>query len=149
MKIGLICSPGGHFYEMARLKSAWQGHDSFWVTIQSIDTDSLLAHERVYYAHAPTTRNLINLIKNLFLAAGIMRKENPDVIISTGGPICIPFFFFSRLFRIKCIYIESLTRCNNLSWTGKLVYPVASIFLVQWAELVERYKKAQYKGRLL
>lgn len=149
MKIGLICSPGGHFFELKSLSPAFDERDKFWVTIDSIDTKVVLKGENVYYAYSPTTRNVINLIKNTILAFKVIKIEKPSVIISTGGPICIPFFYLGRLFGIKCIYIESLTRSNSLSLTGKIVYPITSKFLVQWESLTKKYKKSKYAGQLM
>ena len=35
---------------------------------------------------------------------------------------------------------------NNRSLTGRLVYPFADLFLVQWESLLELYPKAKYVG---
>ncbi len=148
MKVGLICSAGGHFFELKKLEKAWEGNEVFWVTILSIDTEDLQKKIKCYFAFAPTTRNLINLIKNTYLTIKVITKEKPSVIVSTGGPICIPFFYLALLFGIKTIYIESLTRTKSLSLTGKIVYSVATVFLVQWEGLAKKYKKAIYKGQL-
>ena len=149
MKIGMICSPGGHFHELFLLRQSWESHDTFWVTLKSVDTVASLTSETVYYGFAPTTRNLFNLIRNFIMAVTVIIKEKPDILISTGGPICIPFFYMGRLLGIKSIYVESLTRIKDLSLTGKLVYPAANVFLVQWEELSRKYKKAQFQGQLM
>jgi len=149
MKICLVSSPGGHFFELKTLTPTFENLNTFWVTIKSIDTANSLHNNKVYYAHAPTTRNFLNLFKNSYLALKILIKEKPTIIISTGGPICIPFFYIGKLLGIKSIYIESLTRIHSLSLTGKIVYPVANIFLVQWETLLSKYKKAKYKGQII
>ncbi|ORE05029.1 oligosaccharide biosynthesis protein Alg14 like protein [Rhizopus microsporus var. microsporus] len=51
--------------------------------------------------------------------------------------------------RIDIIYVESFARVHSLSVTGKLLYPFADQFLVQWPELVSRYPKAIYQGVLV
>ena len=57
--------------------------------------------------------------------------------------------FFAKLFGKKVIYIESLAKVNSLSVTGKMVYPFANKFYVQWEDLAKKYKKAEYLGRLM
>jgi len=147
--IGLICSAGGHFYELYCLREAWAAYDSFWVTFASLDTQYVLRDERVYTAFSPTNRSLKNLFRNLLLAWKILAKEKPRVIVSTGAGVCVPFFLISRLRRIKTVYIESLARIGKLSLTGRMVYLLADEFIVQWPELAERLRKAEFKGQLL
>lgn len=149
MKICLVCSSGGHFFQMYMLKEVWQGFEHFWVTFAKADTRSLLKDERVYWAYFPTNRNLKNLIRNLFLAIKILKRERPDVIISTGAGVSVPFLYAGKILGKKTIYLESLTRIKELSLSGRLVYPLVDRFLVQWPELSRRYPKALYRGEIL
>lgn len=76
----------------------------------------------------------------------ILKKEKPDFVITTGALIAFPFCIFAKLRGTKIIYIESFARVNNQSLTGKLVYPFADLFLVQWEPLLKFYPKAKYVG---
>ncbi len=149
MMVCLVCSAGGHFYELYCLREAWKAHDCFWVTFASLDTEYVLRNERTYAAHSPTNRSLKNLFRNLILAWKILLREKPQVIVSTGAGVCVPFFLISRLRGIKTVYIESLARIHKLSLTGRMVYPLADEFIVQWPELAERLGKAKFRGQLL
>jgi len=149
MKVGLVCSSGGHFYELHCLRQAWSAHERFWVTFIGQDTRHMLTDEKVYTAYSPTNRNPKNLIRNLFLAWRVLSKERPRVLVSTGAGVCVPFFLIAALWGIKTVYIESLARIESLSLTGRLVYRLADEFIVQWPELAEKYKKAKYEGQLL
>lgn len=149
MKICLVCSSGGHFFELYSLATFWERHDHFWVTFPSADTNCLLKNEKRYDAFYPTTRNIINFVKNIFLAAKILSSEKPDMILSTGAGVGVPFIFIGRALNIKIIYIESLTFIDRLSLTGKLVYLFADHFLVQWPELTKKYKKAVFAGTVI
>ena len=75
-----------------------------------------------------------------------MKAEKPDFIITTGALIAFPFCVFAKMRSVKVIYIESFARVNNQSLTGKLVYPLADLFLVQWESLLKLYPKAKYVG---
>ncbi len=149
MKVCLVCSSGGHLQELLRLRKAWCNLEHFWVSFPGVDTDFLLAEEEMIAAYHPTNRNLFNLFRNAIIAWKVLRVRNPDLIISTGAGVAIPFFYLGRLFGIKTIYIESLTRIHGLSLTGKLIYPVASHFYVQWPGLARRLRKAVYGGQVL
>ena len=108
-----------------------------------------LSAEKTYTGYYPTNRNLLNLIKNLFLAMKVLKREKPDVIISTGAGVGVAFICIGFLMGIKSIYIESVTRVRSLSLTAKLVYPIVGSLLVQWPELAQKYNKARYVGRCL
>ena len=84
--------------------------------------------------------------KILSSASKIMKAEKPDFIITTGALIAFPFCVFAKMRSVKVIYIESFARVNNQSLTGKLVYPLADLFLVQWESLLKLYPKAKYVG---
>ena len=149
MKICLVCSSGGHVQELLRLRSAWQGAECFWVTFPGVDTNQLLDEEDMVAAYHPTNRNLWNLFRNAIIAWQILRKKRPEIIISTGAGIAIPFFYLGKFFGITTIYVESLTRIHGLSLTGKLLYPVADHFYVQWPSLARSLNKAVYQGQIL
>ena len=89
---------------------------------------------------------IIHFIKLFIESVKILRKEKPDYIITTGALIAYPFCVLSKIFKIKVIYIESFARIENCSLTGKLVYPLADLFLVQWETMLRFYPKAKYVG---
>jgi len=148
-KIGLVCSSGGHFFELYSLEEFWKEFKHFWVTFEKEDTNYLLKNEKVYLAYSPTNRNIKNLFKNIILSFKILTKERPDLILSTGAGIAVPFIYAAKILRIKTIYIESLTRVVDLSLTGKLIYPIVDVLLVQWPELEKRYGKAKFEGQII
>ena len=78
-----------------------------------------------------------------------MTKERPDLIITTGAGIAVPFIYRAKLAGIPSIFIESLTFSEALSLSGRLVYRVADDFLVQWPALSAKYKRARYHGQVL
>lgn len=149
MKLVLVCSAGGHFYELYTLRGVWQRYPHFWATFAQEDTRDLLAEERVYFTYHPTNRHLMNLLRNFALALRLLRRERPDVLISTGAGVSVPFIYAAKLLHIRTIYIESLARITDLSLSGKLVYPIVDRFYVQWPQLAVRYKRAHYAGRVI
>jgi UDP-N-acetylglucosamine:LPS N-acetylglucosamine transferase len=83
-------------------------------------------------------------------AYSILKKERPDVIVSLGAEIALPFLYLGRLMGMKTLFIESWCRVENLSLTGKLVYPFVDALWVQWPELLRRCgSKAEYHGAVL
>ena len=148
MKICLVGSSGGHLAHLNMLKPFWSREDRFWVTFDKEDARSILKGEKMYPCYFPTNRNLKNLIKNTFLAIRILRKERPDVIISSGAAVAVPFFYLGKLFGAKTVYIEVFDRIDKPTVTGKLVYPVTDKFIVQWEEMKKVYPKAINLGSI-
>jgi len=142
MKICLVGSSGGHLTHLYALREFWENKERFWVTFDKFDAQNILKDEKLYPCYFPTNRNFKNFLKNIFLALKILRKERPDVIISSGAAVAVPFFYLGKLFGAKTVYIEVFDRIDAPTLTGKLVYPVTDRFVVQWEEMKEVYPKA-------
>lgn len=146
MKICLVCSHGGHLAELLYVSEAFEGHETFFVTYDSPRTRTL---EHKYLLRNIGTNPLLMLVA----FAAIFRifwKEKPKLVVSTGAEIAIPAFFLAKLFRAKTIFIESWTRIELPTGTGRLVYPLSDLFLVQWEKLLGKYgKKAKYEGAII
>ncbi|MHC9000331.1 PssD/Cps14F family polysaccharide biosynthesis glycosyltransferase [Enterococcus bulliens] len=148
MKVCLVSSSGGHLAQLAMIKDIFEKDQRFWVTFDKIDANSLLEEEKKYFCHFPTNRNVKNLIKNTFLAFKVLRKEKPDIIISTGAAIAVPFFYVGKLFKCKTIYIEVFDRFDRPTLSGRLVEPVTDKFIVQWEQMKNVYKKSKNFGSI-
>jgi len=144
----LVCSPGGHLLQMLRLQPALGRMRRTWITLEAADSSHLLREERVVFAKGPTNRSLRALLANLWLAWRVIRRERPAAILSTGAALAVPFFLVGKLHGCRLIYVESLTRTDELSLAGKLVYPFADAFFVQWPGAAKR-RRTRYVGGLL
>jgi UDP-N-acetylglucosamine:LPS N-acetylglucosamine transferase len=149
MRVLLVCSSGGHLIQLHNLRPWWEGHERMWVTFKKLDSSSLLAGERVAWAHHPTTRNLRNLVRNLRLAWRLLRSFRPDVVVSSGAGVAFPFFLLARLLRQKTVYVEVYDRIDSATMTGRLCYPLSNLFLLQWEEQRRSYPKGVVIGSLL
>ena len=149
MRVLLVCSSGGHLIQLHNLRPWWEAHERLWVTFKKLDSSSLLAGERVAWAHHPTTRNLRNLLRNLRLAWRVLRSFRPDVVVSSGAGVAFPFFLIARLLRQKTVYVEVYDRIDSATMTGRLCYPLSNLFLLQWEEQRRSYPKGVVIGSLL
>lgn len=148
MKICLVGSSGGHLTQLYMLKPFWEKHERFWVTFDKEDARSLLKEEKMYGCYYPTNRSIKALIINTKLAWKVLREENPDLIISTGAAVAVPFFYLGKLLKKKTIYVEVFDRVDKPTLTGKMVYPVTDKFIVQWEEMKKVYPKAINLGSI-
>lgn len=162
MKICLICSPGGHLIESLKLLDAFKFNELFLITYdENFDFSTINQINKIYSITNLLIKRVdkLKILKYIYLVISmvfltitelkIILKENPDIIVSTGSEIAIPSFYIAQILQIKTIFIESLTRINELSGTGRIVYPVSDVFLVQWEDLARKYKKSVYRGSIL
>ena len=130
----LVCSSGGHLLQLVSLRDAWDGFDRAWVTFDKSDARSLLEGERVIHAFGPTNRNIPNLLRNLRLAWRTVRRRRPSAVLTTGAGVAVPFAWVARLHRIPVVYVESFTRIDELSLSGRMIAPIAQRVYAQWPE---------------
>jgi hypothetical protein len=145
----LVGSAGGHLAQLVRLEPWWRHLTRTWVTFDKPDARSLLADEAVVWAHHPTTRNVPNLVRNLFLAIRQLPRLRPDLVVSTGAAVAVPFFVVARLLGIPTVYVEVFDRIDSPTLTGRLVRPLATRFCVQWPEQQRLYPGSTVIGPLL
>ena len=145
----LVGSSGGHLAQLVPLAPLWSRVNRSWVTFDTPDALSVLADETVTWAHHPTTRNIPNLLRNLRLARKVLRTSRPDVIISTGAAVAIPFFLLARRYGIPTVFIEVYDRIDSRTVTGRLCRPLASTMCVQWEMQQRLYPEAELIGLLL
>ena len=147
-KVCFIASSGGHWEELMCLKSVAQKCDAFYVTEEGGQAND--ANLNKIYTFPQINRYEAGFIKHfmwLFIyARKLLKKEKPDVVITTGALLSFPFCLLAKISGSKVVYIESFARVTNGSLTGRLVYPFADEFLVQWESMLKIYPKAKYVG---
>jgi UDP-N-acetylglucosamine:LPS N-acetylglucosamine transferase len=133
------------------LKQVWEGFSRTWVTFDKSDARSLLADERVVFAHGPTNRTFglvaaRNLVRNLVLAWRLIGQLEPRVVLTTGAGVAVPFAWVGRLRGAKVVYVESLTRIDGPSLSCRLIAPVSDRIYAQWPELTRAVRRARHVG---
>ncbi len=147
-KLCFAASSGGHYEQLLMLKPLMQKYDSFIVT-ERTEYQMCDAEIPTYYLSQINRREPLCLLKlavNAFRSARILRKEQPEAVISTGVLATIPICLLAKLTRRKLIYIESFAKVTSPTLTGKLLYRFADRFYVQWPQMCEVYPKAIYLG---
>jgi UDP-N-acetylglucosamine:LPS N-acetylglucosamine transferase len=157
-KVGLVCSGGGHLTEALSIIEAFEGHDLFLIIHDFPARKNIQLEEvkRIYQlkivlGYSSWRAVFLTALWNVFQLIRIFRIEKPSILFSTGAEIAIPAFYVGKIiFGTRLIFLESLARVSDLSYTGKLLYPIVDLFLVQWPELLKKAgSKAAYGGRLI
>jgi UDP-N-acetylglucosamine:LPS N-acetylglucosamine transferase len=149
MKIMFVTSAGGHLAQLLPLDKWWSQHARSWVTFQRPEVEAALHNENVTWCFYPTTRNIPNAVRNLLLAWPTLRRERPDVVVSVGAGVSVPFFLIARLLGIHTVYIECFDRITMPTLSGRLCYPLSELFCIQWEEQRRFYPEAVNIGPVL
>jgi UDP-N-acetylglucosamine:LPS N-acetylglucosamine transferase len=147
MKICIVSSCGGHLTEVRCLKKIYEQFDYFYVVNNKIDLPDDMQDNTFFILHSERDWRFIF---NLWEAYRILKKERPTTILSTGAGPVVPFAIVGRLlFNCHIIYIETITRINHPSLTGKIMYRLAHKFFYQWESLKKYFPKGVYGGTLI
>ena len=151
-KVLFISSTGGHLKELLQLKKLFGKYDSYLKTKKTDSTKKLKDEykEKMGYMVFGTKDHMLTypfkLLANCFISVYYFIKIRPKYIVTTGthtaGPIC----YLGKIFGSKIIYIETMANINRKTQTGRLIYPIADLFIVQWESMLKIYPKAVYGG---
>ena len=73
-------------------------------------------------------------------------KVRPKYVISTGTHTAVPMCYIAKLFGAKIIFIETFANSTTKTLSGKMIYPIANLFIVQWESMLKLYPKAKLGG---
>ena len=150
-KVLFISSEGGHFSELLQLTKAMNKYNSFIVTEKNFLSDELKANygTRINFLlnTKPKKPSCIILAPiNILYSLYYFIKINPDVIITTGAHTAVAMCYIAKLSGKKIIYIETFANLESKTMTGRLVHPIADVFVVQWESMLKLYPDAIYLG---
>lgn len=142
-KILVIASAGGHLTQAMCLTS--KCNDLTLVT-----NKVNISNERIkkIYKIWDTQFNFFIHFYNIFYALYVILKERPKAVISTGGPIALPFALLCKILPLNFIYVDTLSRVIELSNTGKLIhkYSLYDDFYCQWDDIAKK-NNVKYIGK--
>ena len=151
-RVMFISSGGGHLSEMMMLESLFSKYDYHIITEKTKSTLSLKDKykDKVSYLVYGTKDHMITypfkLLFNCFKSLFYYIKYRPDFIVTTGAHTAGPMCCIGHLFGSKIIYIETFANVYTKTITGKLVYHMADLFVVQWESMLKLYPNAKYGG---
>ena len=147
LRVCIVSSCGGHLTEVRCLREAYEGFAHFYV----LNDKALLPPDmegRTYFI-THSERDWKQLV-NLYEAWKILRRERPDVILSTGAGPAVPLAVVGKLlFNVRVIFVETITRIRRPSLAGRLMYLLADDFFYQWESLQPFFPRGRFLGRLI
>lgn len=146
MKVLFVSSAGGHFSELKKLKMTMKSFESIIVTEKTDFMDGEVHYFIKYSSRHNLFKYFFYTVLNIFKIFKILKKEKPQIIVSTGAHTAFYFFLIGKLYHTKNIYIESFARVTEKSLTWKISGKVIDKVIVQHPELKEKYPEVEYFG---
>ena len=153
-KVLFISSTGGHLNELMQLAPLFEKYVYHIITEKDEVSKALKEKykEKISYLPYGTRAKMFSYIfKYFYLCIKTIYyyiKIRPKVIVTTGTHTAGPMCYLGKIFGSKIIYIETFANRDKKTATGRLIYPIADLFIVQWKEMLKLYPKAVYGGSI-
>lgn len=118
----LVASTGGHLAQLNMIADRLGAtDDSVWITFDSPQSRSLLAGKDARFVPYIPPRGWRQALRAWVLAARITRSMKFDAAVSTGAGLAFAVLPQMRLRGIPTFYIESVSRLQGPSLTGRMI----------------------------
>lgn len=146
-KVMLVASSGGHWVQLKRLESAFEGMEKVYVTTEERYRSTISSGHFIVVPNASRWNKLRSLYLAVLMFKHVMTVR-PNVVVSTGAAPGFYALMFGKKFGAKTIWIDSIANVEQLSLSGRLVKNYADLWFTQWEHLATP-KGPFYKGAVL
>lgn len=124
----LVANDGGHLMQLHTLRPRLGISDEVvWVTPRTPQTESLLAGERVHWTLPCPPRDTKALARNTVACMRLFREHDVSLVVSTGAALALAVLPQARMRGIEAVYIESATRLDAPSLSGRALAMVPGV----------------------
>jgi UDP-N-acetylglucosamine:LPS N-acetylglucosamine transferase len=145
-RILAVCSSGGHWVQLLRLRPAFEGHDVAYLTTDA-RYRSDVAPARFYSMLDANRWNKLALARSALKILAVVLRERPDVVISTGAAPGYMAIRCARLVGARTLWVDSVANAEELSMSGRMASTKADLCLTQWPHLADG--SVRYEGAVL
>jgi UDP-N-acetylglucosamine:LPS N-acetylglucosamine transferase len=147
-KVLAISSGGGHWVQLLRLRPAFANCDVVFATVNEGYRANIGPEVEFRLIPDANRWNKLDLLRALVAIFRLIRRERPDVVVTTGAA---PGYFAIRIGNLigaRTIWVDSIANGEELSLSGLKAGPHAALWLTQWAHLA-RPGGPYYRGSVL
>lgn len=139
VRVALAASPGGHIDLLIALRAAVGHFDRTWVLPPSARCDALAAAGERTTPVRIFGSSLQRLAGNLRDVGRSLRRVRPDLVITSGAGVVVPYCLAARALGARIVYMETMARVSTGSRAGRVLSRIADATLVQWPESLGVY----------
>jgi UDP-N-acetylglucosamine:LPS N-acetylglucosamine transferase len=146
LRVVIVSGSGGVLLDTLALRPWWQRHETSWVAVRAADTEIALAGLPVTWLPEPP--GWPHLVAAAWRAFWLLGRARPDLLVSAGRRLTLPFFVAARLRRVPTMWVETLTQTGTPCGTARLSARLAGVVLVQRPERIAVHRDAVLVGEL-
>jgi hypothetical protein len=146
LRVLLVSSSGGVLLDVLALRPWWQRHDTSWVAMPAADTEVALAGQPVTWQLTPA--GWASMMPAVWRAWRLLRRDRPDLIISAGHALAVPYLLTARLRGVRTIWLETLTETGGPARSARVCARLAHTVLVQRASRLAAHRHGVLVGEL-
>lgn len=146
-KIMAVASIGGHWVQLLRIVRPMEEQYEVVYLCTHLKCETMVEGRKFYLMKDFSRWDAWKMIPAFFRLMGIIIKERPKAIITTGaapGLICLAA---GKLLFRKTIWVDSIANVQHLSASGRVAMKFASKIYTQWEDLAT--EKVEYAGNIL
>jgi hypothetical protein len=144
----LVSSSGGVLLDLLALRPWWSRHRTVWAAVRAADTASALHGEAVHWLCDVSLRHPLTPARGFLQAWRVIREERPQLIVSAGSGVAIPFFLVARLRGIPTFWISTLNVIAVPGISAQICARLSSRVLLQQASLLKAHPSGIVIGEL-
>ncbi len=130
------------------LEPWWSNHDVSWVAISATDTLDLLVDHPVRWTNELRAGDSFGLVRETAAAIRHLQQQRPQLVLSAGTGIAVPYFIAARLLGIRSWWLQTLNVGQDTGLASQLCERLATRVLVQRPELLAQHRRSAYLGEL-
>lgn len=141
-----VASFGGHLVQLMRMMRSLEC-ECRPVYVSTAEEGRPEGCEHYYVVQDFSRSDLWRAFDRLANLRKIIKKERPDIVISTGAAPGLMAIIVARLMGIRTVWIDSIANADRLSMCGRVARHIAHRTLTQWPHLA--VNGVEYHGNIL
>ncbi len=145
--IVVVSSAGGVLLDVLALRPWFTGRHVRWVAESAVDTRAELTEESVTWASE--NRGTAAVMREIFRARRKLRRWRPQVLVSAGTAVAVPWFIAARLVGIPSVWVETWNIVgSHQGIAARICAQMARAVIVQRPERLALHRSAVLAGEL-
>jgi len=136
-KLLALASGGGHWVQLQRLRPAFEGFETSYVSMFPSYADQV-AGSRYYIVPDASRFDLASFAPVVLKAIGILLRERPNAIVTTGSAPMLAFVLLGRLIGARTLWVDSIANSERMSSSGRMAKKIAHRVISQWPEVAAK-----------
>lgn len=134
-KIFAVASIGGHWVQLLRITQQMEKDYEMVYLCTHPKCQTMVEGQKFYLIEDYSRWNAWKMVPSFFHLLGIVRKEKPEAIITTGAAPGLMCLLVGKMLGKKTIWVDSIANAQHLSASGRIASKFVSRVYTQWKDL--------------